>query len=121
MTNKEIKPLYDPDIEKAKDIDYLNADNMQFYFDRLVVAGDSIANGWQYYNILPKSRSIAYGGLSTFGFSVWEFDTTGTSMGMQDTLKKVKPTLLYICLGMNDVKSDLPMKYAKQYLDLSRT
>ncbi|MCR5479262.1 MAG: hypothetical protein K6F27_05295 [Ruminococcus sp.] len=118
VTNKEIKPLYDPDIEKAKDIDYLNADNMQFYFDRLVVAGDSIANGWQYYNILPKSRSIAYGGLSTFGFSVWEFDTTGTSMSMQDTLKKVNPTLLYICLGMNDVNQISADEYAKQYKEL---
>ncbi len=118
VTNKEIKPLYDASAEKAKDIDYLKADNMQFYFDRLVVAGDSIANGWQYYNILPKNRSIAYGGLSTFGFSVWEYDTTGTTLSMQDTLKKVNPTLLYICLGMNDVNQISAEHYVQQYKDL---
>lgn len=118
VTNKEIKPLYDASAEKAKDIDYLKADNMQFYFDRLVVAGDSIANGWQYYNILPKNRSIAYGGLSTFGFSVWEYDTTGTTLSMQDTLKKVNPTLLYICLGMNDVNQISTEQYAQQYKEL---
>ncbi len=118
VTNKEIKPLYDASAEKAKDIDYLKADNMQFYFDRLVVAGDSIANGWQYYNILPKNRSIAYGGLSTFGFSVWEYDTTGTTLSMQDTLKKVNPTLLYICLGMNDVNQISAEQYVQQYKEL---
>ncbi|MBQ8121668.1 MAG: hypothetical protein IJ172_12950 [Ruminococcus sp.] len=118
VTNKEIKPLYDASAEKAKDIDYLKADNMQFYFDRLVVAGDSIANGWQYYNILPKNRSIAYGGLSTFGFSVWEYDTTGTTLSMQDTLKKVNPTLLYICLGMNDVNQISVEQYVQQYKEL---
>ena len=111
-------PVYDASAEKAKDIDYLKADNMQFYFDRLVVAGDSIANGWQYYNILPKNRSIAYGGLSTFGFSVWEYDTTGTTLSMQDTLKKVNPTLLYICLGMNDVNQISAEHYVQQYKDL---
>lgn len=116
--NDSISPLYDPNIEKANNIDYLKADNMKFYFERMVVAGDSIANGWQYYGLLPKNRSIAYGGLSTFGFTVWEFDTTGKSLGMRETLKKVKPSLLYVCLGMNDVNIRDKDTFASQYLDL---
>lgn len=116
--NDSITPYYDPNIEKADSIDYLKADNMKYYFEKMVVAGDSIANGWQFYGLLPKSRSIAYGGLSTFGFTVWEFDTTGKTLGMKETLKKVNPSLLYVCLGMNDVNIRDKETFASQYLDL---
>ena len=37
ITNDSIVPMYDSSAKKVDNIDYLNADNMQFYFDRLVV------------------------------------------------------------------------------------
>ena len=121
VTNKEIKPLYDASAEKAKDIDYLKADNMKYYYERMVVGGDSIAFGWQYYGLLPKQRVIAQGGLSTFGFTVWEFETTGQKLGYKQTLKKVRPTLLYLCLGMNDVNIRSADEVVKQYTDLLKS
>lgn len=99
-------------------IDYLKADNMKYYLDRMVVAGDSIAYGWHYYGIIPKERCVAQGGLSTFGFSVWQYDTTGKKLSMKQTLKKVDPVLLYVCLGMNDVNMISQEKFAEQYKEL---
>lgn len=102
-------------------IDYLKADNMKYYYERMVVGGDSIAFGWQYYGLLPKQRVIAQGGLSTFGFTVWEFETTGQKLGYKQTLKKVRPTLLYLCLGMNDVNIRSADEVVKQYTDLLKS
>lgn len=114
-----IVPVYDSSAKKADNIDYLKADNMKFYLDRIVVAGDSIANGWQYYGIVPQQRSIARDGLSTAGFSLWnEFDTFGSPQNMTEALKQANPTLLYICLGMNDVGQIDSDTYASQYKDL---
>lgn len=118
VTNNQIKPLYDSNAEKNFSIDYLKADNVKFYFEKMVVAGDSIADGWQYYSIIPKNRSIAYGGLSTYGFSAWKYDTTGQELGMEQTLKQVNPVLLYICLGMNDVNINSKETFAAQYKEL---
>ena len=119
ITNDSIVPMYDSSAQKADNIDYLKADNAQFYFDRLVVAGDSIGFGWQYYGLLPKERVVAQGGLSTNGFSVWEqYETTGKQTGMVKAMKFANPMLLYICLGMNDVNQISAETYAEQYKDL---
>ena len=119
ITNDSIVPMYDSSAQKADNIDYLNADNMQFYFDRLVVAGDSIGFGWQYYGLLPKERVVAQGGLSTFGFSVWEqYETTGKQTGMEKAMKFANPMLLYICLGMNDVNETNVDTFVQQYKEL---
>ena len=119
ITNDSIVPMYDSSAKKADNIDYLNADNMQFYFERLVVAGDSIGFGWQYYGLLPKERVVAQGGLSTMGFSVWEqYETTGMQTGMEKAMKFANPMLLYICLGMNDVNETNTDTFTEQYRDL---
>lgn len=119
ITNDSIVPMYDSSAKKVDNIDYLNADNMQFYFDRLVVAGDSIGFGWQYYGLLPKERVVAQGGLSTFGFSVWEqYETTGQQTGMEKAMKFANPMLLYICLGMNDVNETNVDTFVQQYKEL---
>ena len=119
ITNDSIVPMYDSSAKKADNIDYLNADNMQFYFERLVVAGDSIGFGWQYYGLLPKERVVAQGGLSTMGFSVWEqYETTGMQTGMDKAMKFANPMLLYICLGMNDVNETNIDTFTEQYRDL---
>ena len=119
ITNDSIVPMYDSSAKKADNIDYLNADNMQFYFERLVVAGDSIGFGWQYYGLLPKERVVAQGGLSTMGFSVWEqYETTGMQTGMEKAMKFANPMLLYICLGMNDVNETNIDTFTEQYRDL---
>ncbi len=116
-----IVPLYDSSAKKVDvdNIDYLKADNMKYYFERLVVGGDSIAYGWQYYGLLPRERVVAQGGLSTFGFSVWEqFETTGVQTDMKTALKKTDPILFYVCLGMNDVNIRDKETFAKQYKEL---
>ena len=119
IKNDNIVPMYDSSAKKADNIDYLNADNMQFYFDRLVVAGDSIGYGWQYYGLLPKERCVAQGGLSTQGFSLWQqYETTGAETGMEDAMKFADPMLLYICLGMNDVNETNAETFVQQYKEL---
>lgn len=102
-------------------IDYLKADNMKYYYERMVVGGDSIAYGWQYYGLLPKQRVVAQGGLSVFGFTVWEFETTGQKLNYKKTLKQVKPTLLYLCLGMNDVNIRPADQVAETYKNLLKS
>lgn len=114
-----IVPFYDSNAQKADNIDYLKADNMKFYLDRLVIAGDSIADGWQYYGVVPQQRCIAKGGLTTSGFSIWnEFQAFGKNQNMSQVLKQANPTLLYICLGMNDINQISADTYASQYREL---
>ena len=104
--------------DPIKDIDDMTTDNLDFYKERLVVAGDSIAYGWRMYNVMPPEKVIAQGGISTAGYSRWEYDTTGKTMSMINTMKAVRPKLLYISLGMNDVGNISEETYASQYKDL---
>ncbi|GEM_PF-1676564 len=104
--------------DPAKDINDMRTDNLDFYKQRIVVAGDSIAAGWSLFQVLPKEQSIAQGGISTAGYSRWEYDTTGQKLSMLDTMKAVRPSLLYISLGMNDVGNIDSDTYASQYKEL---
>ncbi len=104
--------------DPVDNIDYQKADNMKFYQDNMVVAGDSIAFGWKYCGVIPANRTIAQGGISTAGYSRWTYDTTGKEQSMIATMKEVRPLLLYISLGMNDVNNITPETYAEQYKSL---
>lgn len=82
------------------------SDNVKFYQDRIVIAGDSIAYGFCAYGYVPYEHNIAKGSTAMRNYSdtsLFMFDPTGTSLPMMDAIKAVRPSLLYISMGMNDV------------------
>lgn len=90
---------------KAPDANGKSA-NVKFYQDRIVIAGDSIAYGFCAYGYVPYEHNIAKGSTAMRNYSdtsLFMFDPTGTSLSMMDAIKAVKPSLLYVSMGMNDV------------------
>ena len=100
------------------DLDDISDEHKDYYRQRLVAAGDSIADGWGTLNVLPKTQVIAQVGVSTPAYSRTQFTTLGTKMSMMDTMKAVRPSLLYISLGMNDVEKNNPDLYVAQYKEI---
>lgn len=88
--------------------------NSQFYHDRLAIAGDSIAYGFNAYGFIPASQNIA-----TESVSIWNMDyfTFSTGMGLVDSVAYVNPSILYMSLGMNDVNNSTAEEFAQRYKD----
>ncbi|MDE6832762.1 MAG: SGNH/GDSL hydrolase family protein, partial [Ruminococcus sp.] len=86
--------------------------NSDFYQSRLVIAGDSIAYGFNAYGYIPNERNIA-----TESVSMWNLDyfTFSTGMGLVDTIAYMNPDILYMSMGMNDVNMSTPEEYAEAY------
>ena len=86
--------------------------NSDFYQERLAIAGDSIAYGFNAYGFIPNERNIA-----TESCSMWNLDyfTFSTGMGLVDTVASVQPSILYMSMGMNDVNMTTPEEYAEKY------
>lgn len=92
--------------------------NGKFYQDRLVVAGDSIAYGFCAYGYVPYEHNIAKGSTAMRNYndtSLFMFDPTGTPLSMMDAIKAIKPSLLYISMGMNDVNLIDEATYVQNY------
>ncbi len=95
-----------------------HSDNVKFYQDRIVIAGDSIAYGFCAYGFVPYEHNIAKGSTAMRNYndtSLFTFDTSGSPLSMMDTIKAVKPSLLYISMGMNDVNLIDDQKYVERY------
>lgn len=92
--------------------------NVKFYQDRVVIAGDSIAYGFCAYGYVPYEHNIAKGSTAMRNYSdtsLFMFDPTGTSLSMMDAIKAVRPSLLYISMGMNDVNLIDAQTYTANY------
>lgn len=86
--------------------------NSSFYQEKISVAGDSIAFGFNLYGLIPAEHNIA-----TESLSMWNLDyfTFSTGMGLVDTINYYQPTLLYMSLGMNDVNASTAEVFAERY------
>ncbi len=96
------------------------SDNVKFYQDRVVIAGDSIAYGFCAYGYVPYEHNIAKGSTAMRNYddtSLFTFDPTGTALSMMDAIKAVKPSILYISMGMNDVNLIDDKTYVQRYHD----
>lgn len=89
-----------------------NSPNSDFYHERIAIAGDSIAYGFNAYGFIPSEHNIA-----TESLSMWNMDyfTFSTGMGLVDTVAYVNPSLLYMSLGMNDVNMSTAEEFAERY------
>lgn len=88
--------------------------NSSFYQERLAIAGDSIAYGFNAYGFIPSSHNIA-----TESVSMWNMDyfTFSTGLGLVDSVAYVNPSILYMSLGMNDVNNSTAEEFAQRYKD----
>ena len=94
------------------------SENVKFYQDRIVIAGDSIAYGFCAYGYIPYERNIAKGSTALRQYddtSLFTFDPTGTALSFVDAIGAVKPSLLYISMGMNDVNLIDAQTYTANY------
>ncbi len=103
-TNTDISPY-----------DYMTAGdspNIQYYQDRIVIIGDSIAYGFNAYGYIPYEHNIAKESLAVWNMSSYTFDLGGGPMGVFDAAGYVNSPLYFISIGMNDLYSYSPDDYA---------
>ncbi len=86
--------------------------NSQFYQERLAIAGDSIAYGFDAYGYISPSKNIA-----TESVSMWNRDyfTFNTGLGLVDSIAYINPSIVYMSIGMNDVNNSTPEEFAQKY------
>ncbi len=90
----------------------INHDNVDIYslFKDYAILGDSRALGFSHFRYLDYSRVFAAGG-----------DTILNVRDHIDKLKKLNPTYIYLCYGVNDAGIQIwktPEKYAAQVLEI---
>ncbi len=91
---------------------YGDSPNSAFYQERLAIAGDSIAYGFNAYGLIPSERNIAKESVSMWNLDYFTFDT---GVGLVDTVGYMQPSLLYMSMGMNDVNISTPEEFAERY------
>lgn len=94
---------------------YINAGtspNSEFYQQRIAVAGDSIAYGFNAYGFIPYERNMAQESVS-----MWNLDyfTFCGGYGLVDAVSYVSPEILYISIGMNDVNMNDTIAFSSKY------
>lgn len=92
--------------------------NSQFYQERLAIAGDSIAYGFNYYGYIPDIHNIATESVSMWNFDHFTFNYGDGDMGLIDAVEYIHPKLLYMSIGMNDVNLNYPDSFAAKYTDV---
>lgn len=92
-----------------------NSPNSSFYQERMAVAGDSIATGFNLYGYIPHEHNIAKESVGLWNYAGNIFPS---GMGMIDTIAYMQPRLLYISMGMNDLPNCNPDGFAAAYYDL---
>ncbi len=91
--------------------------NTSFYQDHLYVTGDSICHGFNVFGFVPEDHCITQGSVSMWNRDYFYFDTPYGSYQMVDAIAAMKPKLLYMSLGMNDVNMGDPQAYADRYAE----
>ncbi len=91
---------------------YSESPNSTFYQERLYVAGDSIAYGFNAYGLIPSEHNIAKESVSMWNLDYFTFDT---GLGLVDTIGYTQPSLLYMSMGMNDVNTSTAEEFAERY------
>lgn len=97
---------------------YINAGtspNSDFYQQRIYIAGDSIAYGFNAYGFIPDYRNLAQESVS-----MWNLDgfTFGGGYSLVDAVSYSAPELLYMSIGMNDVNMNDTYAFAGKYTDV---
>lgn len=92
--------------------------NSTFYQERLAVAGDSLALGFCYYGFIPKMHNIAADSVSMWNLDYFTFNHGNGELGLVDSIEEVRPRLLYMSVGMNDVNMNSSEKYVKRYREV---
>ncbi len=86
--------------------------NSQYYQDRIVIIGDSIAYGFNAYGYIPYEHNIAKESLAVWNMGSYTFDLGGGPMGVYDAAGYINSPLYFISVGMNDIYSYSPDDYA---------
>ncbi|HOR22797.1 MAG TPA: SGNH/GDSL hydrolase family protein, partial [Ruminococcus sp.] len=89
--------------------------NADFYQNRIVVFGDSIAYGFNAYGYVPYEHNLAKESVSMWNMGAFTFDKGGGEMSMTDAAAYISPSLIYMSLGMNDVPGLTPEDFAGRY------
>ncbi len=92
--------------------------NSSFYQDRLAVAGDSLALGFDYYGFIPDIHNIATESVSMWNLDYFTFNYGFGDIGMIDAVDYIRPRLLYMSVGMNDVNMNSPESFVRRYHDV---
>lgn len=92
--------------------------NSEFYQERLAIAGDSIASGFNIYGYIPTEHNIATESVGIWNYGNFTFDFGYGEMGMVDAAAYMQPKLLYISMGMNDMPNNSPDWFANEYHNL---
>lgn len=98
----------------------VSSPNVNYYKNKLVVVGDSIAYGFCAYGYIPYNHNVAKGSMAMRNYtdtSLFMFDPTGVSLSCMNAIKALKPELLYVSMGMNDVNIISPQTYANYYVN----
>ena len=77
--------------------------NSSFYQERLAIAGDSIASGYQIYGYIPYEHNLAKESVGLWNLGRYTFNFGYGDMSMVDAVGYMKPRLLMISIGMNDL------------------
>ena len=92
--------------------------NSSFYQERLAVAGDSLALGFNVYGFIPDIHCISGEAVSLWNLDNFTFNMGTGELSMVDAIDYVHPRLLYISVGMNDVNMNYPEPYVKKYREI---
>ncbi|MCM1006402.1 MAG: SGNH/GDSL hydrolase family protein [Ruminococcus flavefaciens] len=92
--------------------------NSEFYQERLAIAGDSIASGFNIYGYIPTEHNIATESVGIWSYGNFTFDFGYGEMGLVDAVAYMQPKLLYISMGMNDMPNNSPDWFADEYYNL---
>ncbi len=91
--------------------------NVSFYQNLIHVAGDSIAYGFCAYGYIPLEHNIAQGSLAMRNYTSYGwFNVNGRQMRCMDAVATLKPRLLYVSMGMNDINITNAQTYANNYV-----
>ncbi|HRR77815.1 MAG TPA: SGNH/GDSL hydrolase family protein [Ruminococcus sp.] len=92
--------------------------NSAFYQERLAIAGDSIASGYQIYGYIPYGHNIAKESVGLWNLGRNTFNFGYGNMSMVDSVAYMQPKLVMISIGMNDLPMKDPAWFAGLYSDL---
>lgn len=94
--------------------------NSALYQEKLVIAGDSIAFGFNVYGFIPNEHNLAKESLSMWNLKNFTFNFGYGNVGLIDAVSAIKPELLYMSLGMNDLNMNSGEGFASRYSDVIR-
>lgn len=94
--------------------------NVNAYQDNIYVYGDSICHGFNVYNFVPHEHCLTQSSVSMWNLDYFTFDTPAGTLGTIDAVEAVKPKLLYMSLGMNDLKTGDANTFSTKYLDVAK-